>query len=101
MPDNSGCGVWPTRRKNHHNHNMKIQIDYFLNKEGPPERPCGAETELRGSSIVASGETWNEAKKNLVGKVERIIKANLPPREYVDIPEGSEEEMFPTLEDFR
>lgn len=73
---------------------MKITIDYYYNKIGAPELPCGARTEYQGEAIYGSGKTWEGAKTAVLKNLKDLMEANVPKREIVDVPEPEPEPDF-------
>jgi hypothetical protein len=80
---------------------MKIEIDYYRNKVGGEEIPCGAKAEYEGQSFYSTGKTWQEAMQNVVRQIETYRNIKVPPREIVDLeePEITPQEFQQTMED--
>lgn len=71
---------------------MKIEIDYFINKQGGEELPCGASTIYSGELICGVGKTWEEAEEKMIAYVKRFIETKVPPRKRVEVDVSEEEE---------
>lgn len=68
---------------------MRVTINYETNADA--EYVCCARTEIQGRGYFGIGRTWEDAKANLLKKVEAVVSQSAPAPETVEVKVAGEE----------